>query len=69
MFSVSRQTAGLTLLVSFAVFTLCCASFFERKNETGMADGQLDSSETASSMYNCAVHPILFAIPLKLIIQ
>ena len=48
-FSVSRQQAvELSLLVSFAAFTVCCAGFFE-KNETGMTAEPSDGLKTLSS--------------------
>ena len=50
-FSVSRQTAELTLLLSFGVFTVCCAGFFEQNNETGFVDESSDSLEPVSSAY------------------
>jgi hypothetical protein len=49
VFSISRQTAEVTLLVSFAVFTVCCAGFFEQRNETGMADKPSGGLEAVSS--------------------
>jgi hypothetical protein len=69
VFSVSRQTAEVTLLVSFAVFTVCCAGIFEQKNETGMGDEPSGGLETASSMYDSAMRcdsmrPVLYAISL-----
>jgi len=49
VFSVSRQTATETgLLVTFAVFAVCCAGLSEQNNETGMANELSGDLETSS---------------------
>jgi len=56
IFSVSRQQATeLAILVSFAVFTVACAGFFE-KNETGMTNESSEGLETVSSKCDIGLH-------------
>jgi len=56
VFKISHQAVEVTLLVSFAAFTVCCAGFFDQKNETGLADGPSDTLESISSTYPLVVH-------------